>query len=299
MTNELSAVTDMVLPLVMDTEYTSASFQEVMKREKRPGRFGVTVQACGIHEGDPVIFIHPHQKEYAKKIKKDLRGHTTLETPFAPVDYLLSQGYKAEIFQVEESESFRKLPAINFCIYAHFANAELFMIILDTDFQEDVIEKILKHKIEMKGSQISTRSSVRFTSSDAVPLPWAIDIGGIEFRTTLTVIDTVAIHGTSSSYKKFCENSGIKLPDKKSMDDWKAKMNEAFFQEPDLFDAYAIGDLKVYKALDANAEKFQIIWNEIGINEYQEREPHLTTGSTMRDIFMAKLLLTFGIDADG
>ncbi|MBF0382420.1 MAG: hypothetical protein HQL69_15470 [Magnetococcales bacterium] len=292
MTGELISEVDYIFPMIVDTEYTQESWEGMLDDQPLSGRKGVTVQIKGIHDGPGMIYAHDDQVAYAEEIGKEVR-HPILETPFAPVDYLRSCGFNdAKISHHDDSDELEGLPVFEFCLYGHFFLVELLMIVSGTEFREDVLDKIVEKKI-IQGSLLKTKEG---NFSNSVKMPWKISIGGHDFSCNLVVIDTVAIHG-NTSYENFCLNSGIKLDHKGKMGDAIKRMDDAYFRHPDEFDSYALGDLRVYDALEANADNFKTIYTSLGIKEYY-RDPRLTTGATVSHIFESKLKELFGVSPD-
>lgn len=333
MIGSVDGITNLVFPLVIDTEYTQSDWKGMLKNERLEGRRGVTVQMKGIHDGPPLIFAHPDQVAYAEEInaeiinaeeinaggiKKEIRD-PILQVPFSPIDYLKAQGFKAgisqcrirdpilqtyfapidylkalgfdvEISQCNEADLDELEVSFEICLYAHFALAELFMITPDAGFQEDLLDIVLQKKIIQKNNLQTRRNAY----SDSIPMPWIITFDGRhEFRCHLTIIDSSAVHG-SVSYAVLCENTGTELLYKDLMDDDIERMDKAYFERPDDFDLYAIGDLSVYEALRANADNFRRVYDSLGIGDYY-REPRLTIGATVNHIFGAKLRQLFDI----
>ncbi|MEO5348330.1 MAG: hypothetical protein H7836_01590 [Magnetococcus sp. YQC-3] len=292
MTAAVNGSTDLICPLVVDTEYTQDSWEAMLEGGRINGRRGVTVQIKGIHDGPAAIFAHPDQAQYAHEVGETLR-HPVLATPFAPIDYLGSLGIQINIHREIDAENIRalmNLPKFEFCIYAHFALVELFMMVIDQYYKEDIKNKIMLQKIE---HEKRLRASSSF--SDSVAMPWSIIIDQHEFCVYLSFIDTCFIHN-QTKYSDFCKRVGLSVEDKELIqgDDFK-RMDQVYFEKPANFDKYAIGDLQIYDALKANSKYFNHIWDELDIGEYWSREPHLTMGANMNEIFVAKLLKLFGI----
>lgn len=294
MARAVNSTEDLICPLVVDTEFTQDGWEPMLEREQIKGRRGVTVQVKGIHEGPAAIFDHPdHVVRYAGERDKKLRHHR-LNTPFAPVDYLKHLGVEVNIYRKTESENIHapeeKRKRFEFCLYAHFALAELFMITIDQRFQDDLKEKITGQKIQLE-KRLRAKSEFR----DSVAMPWRISIGGHDFDVYLSFVDTCFIHN-STDYKHFCEKVGVPVEDKKELKkDDKRNMDQTYFKKQSAFDKYAIGDLRVYDALEANAKHFKKMWNDLGIGTYWEREPHLTMGASVNAILVSNLLKLFGI----
>ncbi|MGL4502994.1 MAG: hypothetical protein ACRCU2_28285, partial [Planktothrix sp.] len=130
-------------------------------------------------------------------------------------------------------------------------------------------------------------------NSDYIYLPWTIKICGEKRRVAICYFDMVAINGVTS-YKGFCKNSGVDLPYKDWMDDWKERMDEGYLKVPHLYDPYSLGDLKPYEAYLKYCENMETIHREKVIPEYF-REPRLTSGATTANLFKACVAKIFNV----
>ena len=72
-------------------------------------------------------------------------------------------------------------------------------------------------------------------------------------------------------------------------------MLDTYFDKPEDFDDYALGDLEVYRILANNTELFKKVDRSLGVENYF-KPPKLTIGSTVRDLFKATLYNKLGIE---
>jgi hypothetical protein len=320
LTNQLEVGKDIVIPLVIDTEYWQPNYKDFLASNeqlefKSPkgntyksvssnfwqhGRYGVTTQVKGICENEGVILAHSDLIEVANQLGKDIR-HPVAKSGFHPIDYLNQIGVETRLNRVDKvikEYKGERIATCEFVLYSHFALAELLMIV-DGEYRKD-LEKIAlstnpkNGSVEMQRRLRVATSGVKGADRDNIDLPWLVVIQGQMYRVKLCIIDTFAIHGVAS-YKDLCESAGIKLESKTKMDVYKTMMHIGYFEEPDDFDTYSLGDLEVYNAVYNNAENFRKIWESLEIKEYFQ-PPRLTIGSTVRDIFVAKVCKEFGLN---
>lgn len=276
------------VPLVADTEFT------------RDRRMGVTIQIKGIHEDKGSIYAHKDLQEYCCNNNRTLR-HRPIKHDFAPLDHLEQHAHqvKLKVFdRVHKSDlNGNKLPFCQLDIYAHFALAELSMIFTG-EAKQRVIE-IIKHgrsrSIEMtRRLRTTTKGKKGFEVSDAIELPFHIELDNRTYRVKIRIIDTCALHGIAS-YKAIASATGVELPYKETLTQHDLEnMLDTYFNKPVDFDNYALGDLEVYRILANNSELFEKVYRSLGVEKYF-RHPKLTIGSTVRDLFKAALYNQLGI----
>lgn len=286
------------LPIVIDTEFWGSK------------RKCATIQLTGTHNLQPKMFVHQNLIEYATETNRlDEIRHKTIKTEFAVIDYLNSVGIKASIISRSEfnkkskkdkESSFKRysknLPTLQIDVFSHFALAELLMMV-DGQCKEDLIKIIRfgKHqKIELKRRLKVFTNGETEQVLDGINLPWLVTIEDIKFKVKLRIIDTCALHGIAS-YSDLCNSTSIQLTAKNELDDYKHKMNEAYFDRPQIFDEYGLGDLEVYNILDKNANNFRRIYENLDINEFFT-QPKLTIGATVQNLFKAKVFKYLGVD---
>lgn len=292
--SEIDKYDELRIPLVIDTEF----------QQKEASRLGVTIQIKGIFN-TPKIFSHIDLKNYCDENDLTVR-HTVSSSQFCVIDYLKSLGINAN-FKVRENKKIspfkkyknQKIPVIQFDIYAHFALAELLMI-FNGDARKDIIDiiagKINKNtKIELKRRlRTYTIGEKNIEICDSVELPFFTIINDKKYRTKLRIIDSFALHGIAS-YKDLALNTGIELKYKDSLSQSeKENMIETYFNNPEKFDDYALGDLEVYNFLESNSKLFEKIYQSLNISEFFTT-PKLTIGSTTNKLFQSVLFKYFGL----
>ena len=283
----------LVYPIVVDSEFYQPNFPTLNQPDEPVGRRGVSVQVGGLHGQPPVIFAHPDQVHYANKTNRVIR-HPIFTSGFAPIDYLCYLGYEASIERHELGETI-DLPRLQIVTYAFFAIAELFQIV-QGDFITDVRDGLLDTSILME-RRLRTRTRIpsrgKPFTQDYCPMPWVVTLDGYQYGVDWCIVDVGAIHGPAS-YKAFCTNCGLILAYKDTMKDGLiTRMHETYFTHPTEFDAYALGDLEIYKAFVANAEIFRQIWKSLDIEAYYDGEPKLTIGATIQHLFEDMVLQLF------
>ena len=276
------------LALTVDSEYYAPNGKDFINgifSYRRP----VTVQVKHIHHEQTYIFDHASFVQECTE--KDLTPrHKITEHPFIVGDYLEQQGHTVsfERFDYEELIQREKVPKMVVVLYAFFALADIGIVCPDADYQNDIALKIAFKQIKMTRRLVCGKQG-----AGQVNMPWFITVDGFEYQIALKIVDACATHGIAS-YKEFCANSDIQLDAKDLMGDDITRMDEVYFERPDDFDQYSLGDLKVYDALANNAENMRTIWNDLGIGEYYE-EPKLSIGATVSALFANKLYNLFGV----
>lgn len=279
------------IPLVVDTEYTGHQ------------RLGVTVQVRGVNQSQAEIYDHLDLQNFATVNGLQLR-HKPINHDFAPLSYLETLGHEVSLSvkeKVRKTDLYRqKLPICQFDIYAHFALAEL-LVIFTGEARQKVIEQLIYGKqrvIDMtRRLRTYTKSNKGFEVSDAIELPMHVTIDGRLYRLKLRVIDSCALHGIAS-YKALASATGVELKYKETLSQKDLEnMLDTYFDKPDDFDNYALGDLEVYNILERNSQLFKRVYNSLDIEDYFN-EPKLTIGSTVRDFFKGVLYKELGIAPD-
>lgn len=267
-------------------------------------RKGVTVQMVGVHEKKGTIYDHKDLQEYASVNGLQLR-HRPIKHDFAALDHLEKHGHHVELKvynSVHKTDLYdNELPVCQFDIYCHFALAEWLMI-----FTGEAKERMLDLTLNGKSRIVEmTRRFRTFTKclkkgtqiSDAIELPFHLVLDGRVYRVKIRVIDTCALHGVAS-YKNLAKATGIELEYKDSLTQYDLEnMSETYFNKPEEFDNYALGDLAVYEILNNNAQLFRKVYVSLGIEKYY-KHPKLTIGSTVRDLFHGILCNRLSIAPD-
>ena len=279
---------NIAIALVVDSEYYAPNGNDLINGTfsyRRP----VTVQVKHIHYEESFIF--DHNDFVVDSLDKGLTlRHPATKHPFIIGDYLEKQGHEVsfERFEYDDLTKREKVPKMVVVLYAYFALADIGMVCPDADYQNDISLKIAYKQIKMTRRLVCGKQG-----AGQVNMPWFITIDGFEYQISLKIVDACAIHGIAS-YKEFCANSNVLLDDKDLMGDDIKRMDEVYFERPEDFDTYSLGDLKVYDALNSNAENMKTIWNDLGIGEYYE-PPKLSIGATVSDLFKYKLYQLFDV----
>ena len=280
------------VPLAIDTEFEGDR------------RKGVTVQMVGVHEKHRAIYDHKDLQEYARENGKQLR-HRPIKYDFAPLDHLERHGHQVQlkVYKSVHKQNLygNDLPFCQFDSFNHFSIAE-WLIIFTGEARERMLDLTLNGKsriVEMtRRFRTLTKSPKKgIQVSDAIELPFHMVLDGKEYRVKIRVIDTYALHGVAS-YKNLASATGIELEYKDTLTQYDLEnMIETYFNKPEEFDNYALGDLAVYEILNNNAQLFRKVYRSLGIESYY-KPPKLTIGSTVRDLFHAKLCDRLGIAPD-
>lgn len=281
--SEIDGKENIAIPLVIDSEFVAPGIDTFLNTDNPfQMRSGVTVQVKHALHNDEKIYIHTD-------FEPDNPRHDQITQPFIVGDYLISKGFDVEMYRSEyDDQDFKELPSLLVVFYAHFALADLGMVLFDQDFIDDLTQK---YSYKTGGIEMGRRLTCG--QSGRTSFNWIIKINGFEYRIALKIVDTAALHGVAG-YKQVCANSGIELNAKDLVGDYITKMDQAYSEIPVEFDAYSLGDLRVYDMLAANCENMSTVWRDLVIIDYMI-EPKLTIGATVASLFLAKIYKAFDI----
>ena len=280
------------IPLVVDTEFYTESSNNYQQRKRIP----LTTQIKGVHVNAPKIAyaLHP-----AVNVGRELAGLEPFVTPtttFHLVDYLRDVGnVDVEIREAKPSEIGKK-PKCTFVMYAHFATAELNIVCSST------VKQQIKQLQRAKGDEQINATRRLFCQTntsemvlDYVSLKHILTINGFEFEMCLKIVDTCALHGIAS-YGDLAKAVGHKLLFKDNFtNEEKARMLDMVIERAKDNHDYIFGDLDVYEILEKFNEKWHIVYKLLDLNDYY-REPQLTIGSTIKQLFEATFGKYFGLN---
>jgi len=287
--DEINGNEDLCFPVVTDSEFAKDS------------RKGVTVQCLAINLKKGTILAHPDQALLAEKLNKPLR-HPVFTSGFALFDYLKLLGLDVKFYRRDEiikKHHEKTLPVFEFVSYSHYALAEFYMIVTG-DCKRDFLSinfhsggrQVHQKKRLFTNTEVLNKQGNPIVVADNIELNWHLRLNNHLYRIKFTVIDTFALHGVAS-YKDLSECTGVNLKYKDNLSLWeKQNMDLTYFNNPKLFDNYALGDLEVYSILANNAQLFRLVWKALEIEGYY-RHPKLTIGSTVADLFRGKLYSLF------
>jgi hypothetical protein len=215
-----------------------------------------------------------------------------------PLEYLkqheTSVSYRRDLFAHQE----KCLPLLLLVTYAFFAVADV-PLLATGQYQEDILTRFTGDRSQgiRKNFEMKRRLSVKGWGGYA-PMPWVVSLNGNEYRVALAVVDTVATHG-NASYAGFCKTSGVALEIKDFMrvNGWIKKMDKAYFQVPEEFDAYSLGDLRTSEALEKNAQLSRNLYTELGIGDYFQ-PPKLSIGGTVANLIESVLAKQFNLSPE-
>ena len=296
MIDSFSEGENITIPQVLDTEFTSEQEEDY---HKQVSRTHISTQVKGIHKKAPCKGYAHHPAVNEGRLKEGLEPWSAASTMFDGADYLRDVGgvdlYIREAFPSEIQ--LKKLKRCTFVMYAHFVLAELNMV-----FRGSLKRKIKELQRSTGTDQIisgrrvycqSVHNKIKF---DTVSLQHIIVIDGIEYEMCLKIVDSGALHGISS-YEGIAEAVGHKLLYKNLFtSEQKARMIDMAKERAIDFEKYALGDLDVYEILELNAERWREIYEILGLSDYY-REPKLTIGGTVKDLFESSLAGYFQIES--
>lgn len=306
-TNILDSYTNYSLPVVVDTEYVSSEFDNIDDDNEdaiiEPRRH-VTSQFKALNSLSPYTFVH---HDLIRTRLDDVIRHAQDDNPFTIIrhptispehqahiiPYLRLEGYDAHLRRDEKAHEKKdkrtyRYPFIDLKLYGHMVLVDLTQI-FEGDFLDDLRKAFARKKIKMN------RRLTASGWSSFVSMPWILKLGKLEFRINISFVDTLGIHG-NATFKDVCNNTGVLLNVKDEMYEWKSKMDRAYFDIPELFDQYATEDLKGDEVLKNYDRDIYKIYQDLGIEEWYQ-PPKLTIGSTVNDLFEAKVCQFIGLEA--
>lgn len=287
------------LPLVMDTEFTTLSESKLQQTPRSP----ISSQIRHINEPKGKLFFHPAVSDRCNqaRIGEGMEPCPTLEYEFDAFDWLASVGFNVKSW-IGGGEEYKNYPRLVVTIYAHFALAELNQIFRGT----------LKDSVKQLQRQSKITQQRRLLARGATPYQDYVETGhmvklshsdpkyrrynGQTYKLAIRFIDTGAIHGVAG-YADIAKNVGHELSYKDNFSkEEKARMLDMAVERPLDFENYALGDLDVYEILKKYDRLMREVYEQLGITDYY-REPQLTIGGTVKNLFEAKLAQRLGVKA--
>ncbi len=282
------------IPLVIDTEFTTLTEKKWKQQSRKP----LTTQIRGIHPSSPsIIFAHKTsatQINLGRSLGK-LKSLPILKTNFNGVDYLKHLGIEIEIKTATKNYC-RNLPKAIFTLYAHFATAELNII-----FQGSLKEKIKELQRNLIGERIESGRRLRCVNPtkmgelDYVELDHIIIINNEDYSLAIRVVDTAGLHGVAS-YDAIAKAVGWILQFKDTFTpEQKSRMLDMAIERAKDFENYSLGDLDVYEILEKYSEQMSEVYEKLRLLDYY-KEPQLTIGGTVKNLFLAALAQFLGFN---
>ncbi len=292
---------NLIIPFNLDAEYVDNLARiGPIDSDTIEGRLGVTTQIRGVRESVGTIFACTDLATLADQTARELR-HPVVEHPCIVVDWLRSRGTDCRVF--EDAVLYAKLrKSCRLQVCAHFALADIAFLAGTSEFLETIVDLFKTRKLTM-GRRLVARASGHAKSKGGIVslAPWVIEFGSVQYRLTLEIVDTSGLHGIAG-YKTLAANTGIKLDAKdllsrEGVNADITRMDEIYFEKPDEFDAYALGDLYVSDIIYANENLFGQIWDALGI-PHRRVAPRLTIGGTVADLLKNRMAEVIGATLD-
>jgi hypothetical protein len=293
----LPPVRNIAIPFNFDAEFVDNLVRSgPLDADIIQNRQGVTVQIRGIAESTGHIFAHPDHADFAESTGRELR-HPVMTSPCIVADWLQELGLDVEVFaDPERYAATRK--TCRLMMLAHFAIADVLYLAGTSEFMNMLVELYQRQKLAMGRRLIAKASGHKSARSGTVGLaPWVIRIGQYHYRLTLEIVDTAGLHGIAS-YAELASNVGIVLDAKETItrdgpDADIRRMDEIYFERPEDFDAYALGDLHVSDVIFANEKLWGHIWDALDIGHLYHG-PKLTVGATVADMLQNRIAQAVG-----
>ena len=290
--NDISPVDKSItIPLVIDTEfYTEKNVNNYQQKSRKL----LTTQIKGIHDNAPGVIYAAHPSVNVGRKLVGLKPFLIPSTMFHPIDYLRDVG--GVDIDIREAKPSEKRPPCYFVLYAHFATAEINLIA--TGSVKEQIKQLQRSKGDEQitaGRRLFCQHVMSDMTTDTVSLKHIITINEqFEFEVFLKVVDTGAIHGIAG-YADVAKAVGYSLKYKDNFtSEEKGRMLDMVIERAKEFEDYAMGDLGVYDILKKFNEQWRLVYEKLGLTPYY-REPKLTIGGTVKDLFEAALANYFQI----
>ena len=287
---------DKSLRLEIDTEYEN-NIPNYADKKYRSKCVNLTIQIAGIGNSPSILLEHPEARSITGKSPQ----YPLFRYGIAVADYLEHMGYDVKVergrFLIEEEAIEEKIPLLHLEFYAFFALAEVCRI-----FQGEYLTDIKRLFQQKEGKVLAEfKRRLRFSTKlgggrtrEYIIMPWYMTINGCKHQLSLGWFDTCAVH-PQSSYKNFCEVSGVKLEGKELItNEEKVNMAKVYIRDRERFEKYALGDLHNYEALQGTNKKFQGIYKSLGLQEYWQ-PAKLTLGATTSALLTAALRKNAGV----
>jgi hypothetical protein len=290
--NHITEHTDIVLPIVVDTEFKTESLMRLSEEGPYNTSLHLTTQFKFLPSNETRTFISSEFEEHLIEHEHESSiRHPTLRSGFHVIDLLRGEGVDVELTHdpdVHKQEAKDALPVFRVLIYAFYALADVPKLFQGT-FLDEFKQEAGRGTFENRRRMISKR---RGSFQPGWYAPYRVALNGLEYRLIIDLVDASAIMG-NATYAEYCKNLNISLTHKKDMHIVKdgkppliERMDEAYIEYPKIFDVYAEEDLKVYEMLEKFDQYMGAIYEKLGLIDYYQ-ESKLTMGSTVNELIEA------------
>lgn len=301
----LEACSRPCLILNYDTEYVVPSLQECLMAlaageagESAPPRRLVTHQFAVPHQTG-LILASPEQEQLALSRGLTLR-HPVARSDFPLVDFLSQMGLTVSIYWREQDKKvpLPKAKTLTIDLYGYFELVDLpflFRGIYLKWFRKMVQAKRIVHDKYLH----LRKGKDKFQS--ALALPWRLILNDVPYRLVLRLSDGVATIGSGQSLDTFAETVGVDLPYKNlahkpdPLTGIKpiTRMHDWYFESPDEYDLYALGDVRV-EEIQTEFKKMNQTITRAALGPDHQILPSPTIGSTVNKYKEAFILQQLG-----
>ncbi len=283
-----------LLPVINDTEFYvnhNDNLLSILDNNSYQSRLPISYQIKSFGLDNGLIFVY---QSFVDSTDKSVR-HNVLKSDFAVLDFLEANGIKTKLeYQDNAHKNNKSLPVLNICIYGFFLVAELIMQATNHSDNSDFYA-ILRRDIANKRITMKKRIRASNGFNDKHNMDFIVSLNDNPYRLALTFIDLAGIHG-NASLKSVMKNVGLSIETKTSLDTWKENMHLAYFELPEIFDEYGLGDLNIDEILVKYDSLWNSIYNDLSISHY--KEPSLTIGSSVGNVIYSKLLERTQLDKE-
>lgn len=283
----------LIFPVNVDTEFEHKKFN-----------YDNPVYASNINQTITCQIKHKDLKEgliFAHLDSKSIARHQLFESEWVIFDYLNLLGFQIDIERY--SCPVRVGRTLQIDMYAHFLIAELFRVFqgeLRKDIQKLTLGRVRNKQITQGRRTIaSSRNYNSNLEEQFVDLSnWIVTLNGIQFNLRLALYDTIAVAG-NQSLDTLAQLAGHELQYKSIIESSdKSRMTWVYQNQAEEFDKYALGDLDVYEILIKLENRFQRIYEDLGlISHWKEgHSMRLTIGATVAKLLEAALKNHTGVN---
>jgi hypothetical protein len=250
-------------------------------------RLPITCQISTLDDNNKKIYIYPEFNKFNQLNQiGDIRHETLEDDSFIPLEFFKSINQNFNYLLSNQPEKYGNNFTVT--IYGFFLTAEIGL--LCTGKCKTEIKRIINHK-DLKATKRLTTGNL---FCDYIKTKFVAIWKGYKYNVNLRLVDLAAIHGPAG-YGDIAKNVGheLKYKDNLTTED-KEKMVITYFNKPELYDEYSLGDLDCYQILVKNSELKKQIYRELDIEDYYN-QPKLTIGSEVSNLLESVVMRQFDI----
>ena len=249
--------------------------------------------------------LFKHYKENNISFPKP-REYQNINKGFVLLEDLATKGVESSIERFDSQDDFEReaegLATHEIVFTTFFGVVDVVKVFTDPDYIKDVRQLVLDEQIihdkRLKEVKFVEKKGKHYTSEEKIyktgaRLNWIITHNGLKYRVKLGFVDVTASQGLTSLNEWYI-NNGIDNEVKKSLDEYKPCMLEALINEPETYNHYGLGDIRLTEGLRGFNDNLRDIYKNLGIKDYF-KEARMTIGNGVSDIIQALIFKKLGI----